>query len=48
MIEKMKMVHVITSASAKEEMLKDLQSIGVMHIAEKQNADLAESLKYAE
>ena len=41
MIEKMKMVHVITSASAKEEMLKDLQSIGVMHIAEKQNADRA-------
>lgn len=39
MIEKMKMVHVITSASAKEEMLKGLQDIGVMHLAEKQGAD---------
>ncbi len=39
MIEKMKMVHVVTSASDKEEMLKSLRDIGVMHIAEKQSAD---------
>ena len=41
MIEKMKMVHIITSASAKEEMLKGLREIGVMHLAEKQSADRA-------
>ncbi|MBR2531998.1 MAG: hypothetical protein IKE56_04935 [Lachnospiraceae bacterium] len=46
MIEKMKMVHVITSASAREEMLKGLQDIGVMHIAEKQNADRAVIERY--
>ena len=39
MIEKMKMIHIITSASAKEEMLKGLRDIGVVHLAEKQNAD---------
>ncbi|MBR0374705.1 MAG: hypothetical protein IJH91_09290 [Mogibacterium sp.] len=41
MIEKMKMVHIITSASAKEEMLKGLRDIGVVHLAEKQSADRA-------
>ncbi len=39
MIEKMKMVHIVTSASGKEEMLKGLRDIGVMHLAEKQSAD---------
>lgn len=39
MIEKMKMVHVVTSASGKEAMLKGLRDIGVMHLAEKQSAD---------
>ena len=39
MVEKMKMVHIVTSASAKEEMLKGLRDIGVMHLAEKQSAD---------
>lgn len=39
MVEKMKMVHIVTSASAKEEMLKGLREIGVMHLAEKQSAD---------
>ena len=39
MIEKMKMVHIVTSASGKEEMLKGLREIGIMHLAEKQNAD---------
>ncbi|MBQ6622199.1 MAG: hypothetical protein IJH75_05140 [Mogibacterium sp.] len=46
MIEKMKMVHIITSASAKEEMLKGLREIGVMHLAEKQNADRAVSERF--
>ena len=39
MIEKMKMVHVVTSASRKQEMLQGLREIGVMHLAEKQSAD---------
>ncbi|MBQ3291691.1 MAG: hypothetical protein IJH43_04870 [Mogibacterium sp.] len=39
MIEKMKMVHIVTSASGKDEMLKGLREIGVMHLAEKQSAD---------
>ncbi|MBQ6314563.1 MAG: hypothetical protein IJI11_03040 [Mogibacterium sp.] len=39
MIEKMKMVHIVTSASNKQEMLKGLRDIGVMHLAEKQSAD---------
>ena len=39
MVEKMKMVHIVTTASAKEEMLKGLRDIGVVHLAEKQSAD---------
>lgn len=39
MVEKMKMVHIVTSASNKKEMLKGLRDIGVMHLAEKQSAD---------
>ena len=39
MIEKMKMVHIVTSASRKKEMLQGLRDLGVLHIAEKQNAD---------
>ena len=46
MIEKMKMVHVITTASAREEMLKGLREIGVMHLAEKQSADRAVTERY--
>ena len=33
------MVHIVTSASAKDEMIKSLRDIGVMHLAEKQSAD---------
>ena len=39
MVEKMKMVHIVTSASAKDEMLQGLRDIGVLHLAEKQSAD---------
>ena len=39
MIEKMKMVHIVTSKSGKEEMLKGLREIGILHLAEKQSAD---------
>ena len=41
MIEKMKMIHLVTSRSGKEEMLKGLRDIGVVHLAEKQSADRA-------
>ena len=41
MIEKMKIVHIITSVSGKEAMLNGLRDVGVMHLAEKQSADRA-------
>ena len=46
MVEKMKMVHIVTSASAKEEMLQGLRDIGVVHLAEKQSADREVSERY--
>ena len=46
MVEKMKMVHIVTSASAKDEMLQGLRDIGVMHLAEKQSADREVSERY--
>jgi V/A-type H+-transporting ATPase subunit I len=39
MVEKMKMVHIVTTASRKDEMLRALRDAGVMHLAEKQSAD---------
>ena len=39
MIEKMKKVFVVSSASRKEQMLASLMDLGVLHIAEKKNAD---------
>ena len=41
MIEKMKMLHIVTSASGKEEMLKGLREVGILHLKEKQSADRA-------
>ena len=38
MIEKMKMLHIVASATGKEEMLKDLREMGLLHLAEKQSA----------
>ena len=38
MIEKMQMLHIVASASGKEEMLKDLREMGLLHLAEKQSA----------
>ena len=38
MIEKMKMLHIVASASGKEEMLQDLRDMGLLHLAEKQSA----------
>ena len=34
MIEKMKMVHIVASASRKEEMLQGLRDAGVLHLAD--------------
>ena len=39
MIEKMKMVHVVTTNSGRGEMLQGLRDIGVVHLAEKQSAE---------
>ena len=39
MIEKMKMVYVVSSVSKKQEMLDGLRELGVLHIAEKKAAD---------
>ena len=47
MIEKMKMVHVVTTVSGKEEMLKGLRDLGVVHLAERQSADREVSEKFA-
>lgn len=38
MIEKMQMVHIVTTVSRKEEMLEALREIGILHLAEKKNA----------
>ena len=46
MIEKMKMVHIVTSAAHKDEMLQGLREIGVMHLAEKQSADREVAERY--
>ncbi len=41
MIEKMKKVFVVSSASRKEQMLEQLMELGVLHVAEKKSADRA-------
>ena len=38
MIEKMKMVHVVSSLSRKQEMLEQLRDMGILHLAEKKSA----------
>ena len=39
MIEKMKMVHVVSSRSRKQELLENLRDLGILHLAEKRSAD---------
>lgn len=46
MIEKMKMVYVVSSVSKKQEMLDGLRDLGVLHLAEKKAADRAVSDKF--
>lgn len=41
MIEKMKMVHVVSSVSQKDEMLDGLRNLGILHLSEKKSADRA-------
>ena len=48
MIEKMKMVHVVTSRSARKEMLTALRNLGLMHLAEKKSPDKATAEKFTE
>ena len=38
MIEKMKMVYIVSSVSEKEKMLEGLRSIGLLHISERKSA----------
>ncbi|SFG48044.1 V-type ATP synthase subunit I [Oribacterium sp. WCC10] len=39
MIEKMKMIHVVTTVSHKDEMLEGLRSLGLLHLAERKSAN---------
>ena len=39
MIEKMQMVHIVTTTSGKQEMLKGLREIGILHLSERKSAD---------
>ncbi len=48
MIEKMKMVCVLTTVSGKEQMLEGLRSLGVVHLAEKQSADRKTSERFSQ
>ena len=48
MIEKMKMVYVVSSLSRKKEMLDGLEKLGVLHIAEKKGAVHAVTEKFTE
>ena len=48
MIEKMKMVYVVSSLSRKKEMLDGLKTLGVMHIAEKKAATHAVTEEFSE
>ena len=41
MIEKMQMVHIVTTTSGKQEMLEGLRDIGILHLSEKKSADKA-------
>lgn len=48
MIEKMKMVYVVSSLSQKKEMLDGLKKLGILHIAEKKHADRATSERFTD
>ena len=48
MIEKMKMVHVVTTVSHKDDMLEGLRDVGLLHLAERKSADHAAIEKFTE
>ena len=48
MIEKMKMVHVVTTAEHKDDMLEGLRSLGLLHLAEQKQASQAASERFTE
>ncbi len=48
MIEKMKMVHVVSTASHKNDMLSGLRELGLLHIAERKAASSAASARFTE
>ena len=41
MIEKMKMVYVVSSVSKKDEMLDGLRTLGILHLSERKSPDRA-------
>ena len=47
MIEKMKMVHVVSSVSRKQEMLDELRDLGILHLAEKKSASRETTERFA-
>ena len=46
MIEKMKMVYVVSSVSKKDEMLDGLRDLGLLHLAEKKSPARAASERF--
>ena len=46
MIEKMKMVYVVSSVSQKDEMLDGLRNLGILHLSEKKSTDRALSERF--
>ena len=48
MIEKMKMVYVVSSLSQRKELLDGLRNLGILHIAEKKSADRKITERFAE
>jgi len=48
MIEKMKMVHIVTTFSKKQEMLDGLRNLGIVHLAEKKSADRITTERFAD
>ena len=47
MIEKMKMVYIVSSVSRKDEMLDGLRNLGLLHLAEKKSPDRAASERFS-
>ena len=46
MIEKMKKIYIVSSASGKRKMLSALRDFGIVHLAEKKSADRAATERF--